>query len=275
MSGRIYVVATPIGNLSDFPPRGIEALKSSDLLLCEDTRHTRKLLDHFGIDVRMKSFHEHNEDALAASIIERVREGDTISIVSDAGLPLLSDPGFPLIRLAREDGLTVTPIPGPFAGAMALVASGIAPVPFTFWGFSPHRSGERSRFWERVLASGMTGIVYESPQRVAQSLHDLEEIAPTVAVTVAREMTKLHEEFLHGSPGSIRRELEMRDSVRGEITIVVGAAPEQFEAAPDDERLREEFEQLRSRGMKSGEAARLLAERYGLDRKLVYSRISG
>ena len=275
MSGRIYVVATPIGNLADFSPRAVEAIRSSDLLLCEDTRHTRKLLDHFGLRVPVQSFHEHNEDASTDSIIDRVRGGATVALVSDAGLPLLADPGFPLIRRAREEGLTVTPIPGPFAGALALVASGIAPVPFTFWGFTPHRSGERRRFWERVIASRTTAVVYESPQRVIESLRELSEIAGDVEVTLAREMTKIHEEFLYGTPASIERELAARESLRGEITLVVGASAAAVEEAPDDERLRAEFEQLRSRGMKSGEAARLLAERYGLERKDVYSRISG
>lgn len=275
MSGRIYVVATPIGNLGDFPPRAIEVLRGCDLLLCEDTRHTRRLLDHFGIRVRTQSFHDHNEDTLAAPILERVRGGETVGLVSDAGLPLLADPGFPLVRLAREQGVPVTPVPGPFAGALALAASGIAPVPFTFWGFSPHRAGERRRFWERVIASGMTGVVYESPHRLIDSLGDLDELAPDVPLTVAREMTKMYEEFLHGTPSSVRSQLRERDSIKGEITLVVAPVEGEREEAPDDDRLRQEFEQLRSRGMKSGEAARLLAERYRLDRKEVYSRISG
>ncbi len=144
MPGKLLIVGTPIGNLSDLSPRAIEALRSADLILCEDTRHTRKLLTHFSIDRPTASFHDHNEDAKAASCIERIAAGETVAMVSDAGMPLVSDPGFRLVRLARERDVTVEPIPGPFAGVLALVASGIAPLPFTFLGFAPHRHGERS-----------------------------------------------------------------------------------------------------------------------------------
>ena len=133
----LLLVGTPLGNLADMSPRAIDALKSADLILCEDTRHTRKLLNHFGIDRPTDSYHEHNEEAKAAAMIERVEAGQTIALVSDAGMPVVSDPGYRIVRLARERGLTVEPIPGPFAGVLALAASGIAPLPFTFLGFTP------------------------------------------------------------------------------------------------------------------------------------------
>ena len=146
MPGKLVIVGTPIGNLSDLSPRAIEALKAADLILCEDTRHTRKLLTHFGIDRPTQSFHEYNEEEKGEKIIEKIVGGAVIALVSDAGMPVISDPGFRLVRLARERDVAVEPIPGPFAGIMALVASGIAPAPFSFFGFAPHREGERVEF---------------------------------------------------------------------------------------------------------------------------------
>src|SRR5438309_10506053 len=152
MSGKLLIVGTPIGNLSDFSPRGVEALKSADLILCEDTRHTRKLLTHFGIDRPTQSFHEHNEDQKSSNIINTILKGAVVALVSDAGMPVISDPGFRLVRLAREKTVTIEPIPGPFAGIMALVASGIATAAFMFFGFAPHRAGERDEFSGRLAA---------------------------------------------------------------------------------------------------------------------------
>src|SRR5712691_1480718 len=132
MPGKLVLVGTPIGNLSDFSPRGVEALKSADVILCEDTRHTRKLLTHFGIETPSESYHEHNEDEKAPRLIERLERGATLALVSDAGMPVVSDPGYRIARLAREHGIAIEPIPGPFAGVLALVASGLPPHPFTF-----------------------------------------------------------------------------------------------------------------------------------------------
>lgn len=275
MAGRLYLIGTPLGNLSDLSPRAIEALRVSDLLLCEDTRHTGKLLSAFEIRTPMRSFHEHNQDQKLEEAIRMLHEGQTIALVSDAGMPLLSDPGFPLVRRARELGIPLTPVPGPFAGALALVASGIAPVPFTFWGFVPSRQGERRRFWERIRSSGMTAVVYESPNRVIESLRDAAGILGEVEVTAAREMTKIHEEFIHGSPASVADILAARDNVRGELTLVIGAAAPQRDVPPDDDALRAELDTLRSSGMKSSEAIRVIADRYGLDRRELYARLSG
>src|SRR5687768_12599799 len=198
---RLLIVGTPLGNLSDMPPRAIEALKSADLILCEDTRHTRKLLTHFGIDSPTTSYHEHNEDAKAADLIDRIERGETLALVSDAGMPVISDPGYPIVRLARERGLTIEPIPGPFAGVLALAASGIAPLPFTFLGFTPHRQGERLDFYRGAAELGHAVVVYESPERVVASLQDALEVLGDTEVTVAREMTKMHEELLNGKIG--------------------------------------------------------------------------
>lgn len=267
--GRLLIVGTPLGNLADFPPRAIEALESADLILCEDTRHTRKLLTHFGIDRPTASYHDHNEEAKAGSLIDRVEEGETLALVSDAGMPVVSDPGFRLVRLARERLLTVEPIPGPFAGVLALVASGIAPLPFTFLGFTPHRQGERLDFYRNAATIGHTVIVYESPERVLDSLHDAREVLGDVDVTVAREMTKMHEEFVHGTISSVLTELESRSRVHGEITLVFAAASKQDEVA-DVETIRAAFTRLRDGGMRRNDAVKAVAEKFGMRKNDVY-----
>ena len=274
MTGKLLIVGTPLGNLSDMPPRAVEALKSADLILCEDTRHTRKLLTHFGIDRPTDSYHEHNEDAKATSLIERVERGETLALVSDAGMPVVSDPGYRIVRLARERGVLVEPIPGPFAGVLALVASGIAPLPFTFLGFSPHRQSERRDFYRTAAELGHTVIVYESPERVVASLEDALEVLGDTEVTVAREMTKMHEEILSGSISTVLATLRERDRVYGEITIVF-AAPSREVAEVSSVELRVEFERLRESGMRRNDAVKAVAEKFGMRKNDVYRLLTG
>jgi 16S rRNA (cytidine1402-2'-O)-methyltransferase len=269
MSGKLLIVGTPLGNLADFPPRAVAALKSADLILCEDTRHTRKLLTHFGIERPTDSYHEHNEDERAARFIDRIERGETIALVSDAGMPVISDPGYPLVRLARERGVTIEPIPGPFAGVLALAASGIPPLPFTFLGFTPHRHGERLDFYRRAALIGHTTIVYESPERVIASLEDALEIFGDTEVTLARELTKMHEEILSGTISHVLAALRERASIYGEITLVLGApAKVREEASPDE--IRAEFQRLRDTGMRRNDAVKAVAEKFGLRKNDVY-----
>jgi 16S rRNA (cytidine1402-2'-O)-methyltransferase len=267
--GKLLVVGTPIGNLSDMPPRAVEALQSADVILCEDTRHTRKLLTHFRIEKPAERYYEHTEDERAARYIDRIEHGDVVAIVSDAGMPLVSDPGYRIVRMARERGIAVEPIPGPFAGVLALVASGIAPLPFTFLGFTPHRSGERRDFYRNAADLGHTFIVYESPERVADSLEDALAVLGDTETTVAREMTKMHEEIVSGSVSEVLDQFRERPSVYGEITIVF-AAPKAHgvEASPDE--IRVEFERLRAEGMRRNDAVKLVAEKFGLRKNDVY-----
>jgi len=272
--GKLLIVGTPIGNLSDLSPRAIEALKSASVILCEDTRHTRKLLTNFGISTPTQSLHEHNEESQAQNVIEKIAGGAVIAMVSDAGMPVISDPGFRVVRLARERGLPIEPIPGPFAGIIALVASGIAPMPFTFFGFSPHRAGERKDFYRRVAAAAQTAIVYESPERIAESLADALEILGDVDMTLAREMTKIHEEFLSGSISVVLAEVKQRGAVRGEITLVFAAALERKQEASPAEIARE-FERLRDSGMRRNDAVKAVAERFGLRKNDVYKSLLG
>jgi 16S rRNA (cytidine1402-2'-O)-methyltransferase len=266
---KLFIVGTPLGNLADFPPRAVAALKSADLILCEDTRHTRKLLTHFGIDRPTDSYHEHNEDEKAERLIERIEAGETLALVSDAGMPVVSDPGYRIVRLARERGVEVEPVPGPFAGVLALVASGLAPLPFTFLGFTPHRQGERLDFYRNAAELAHTVVFYESPERVVVSLEDALEVFGDTEVTVAREMTKMHEEFVHGRVSEVLATLQSRDRVHGEITIVLAAPARQAETA-SPEQIRAEFERLRDTGMRRNDAVKAVAEKYGLRKNDVY-----
>jgi 16S rRNA (cytidine1402-2'-O)-methyltransferase len=267
--GRLLLIGTPIGNLNDLTPRALEALKRCDLLLCEDTRHTGLLLQHFGVSAKLESFHDHNEDSRTAAVLQRLAAGETIGLVSDAGMPLLSDPGYVLVRAARTTGVVVEPIPGPFAGALALIASGLPPQPFVFHGFAPHRQGDRQRFYSAIAAQRMTAVVYESPERILRSLEDARAALGDVEVTVAREMTKLHEEFLHGTISSVLETLEARPAIRGEITIVFASASE-TRTALDPAACAAEFRRLRAEGMSRPDATRLLSEKYGIARKELY-----
>ena len=269
MTGKLILVATPIGNLGDFPPRAIEALRSADLVLCEDTRHSRKLLTHFGIDKPTDSYHDHNEEEKAPQIVQRVERGETIAMVSDAGMPVISDPGYRLVRLVRERGLQVEVIPGPFAAAIALSASGIPPLPFTFLGFSPHRQNERLDFYRRARELGHTVVFYESPERVIASLEDALEVLGDVDVTVARELTKMHEELINGRLHDVLHTLRDRDAIRGEITVVIGAAKEQAVEA-DASTIRAEFERLRAEGMRRNDAVKVVAEKFSMRKNDVY-----
>ncbi|MDX1582386.1 MAG: 16S rRNA (cytidine(1402)-2'-O)-methyltransferase [Thermoanaerobaculia bacterium] len=270
------VIATPIGNLSDLSERAAEAIRSCDLLLCEDTRVTRKLVTHLGAGVDLASHHEHNEQGQVESLIERMERGAAIGLVSDAGTPLISDPGFPLVRAARERGIRVEPIPGPSAGLAALSASGIAPVPFCFLGFLPRKSAERRELFRSLQSLRMTAVAFESPHRLEKSLVDLEQELGEIEISVARELTKMHEEILTGTVEEVRRDLESKPRIRGEITIVISApSPRSGEfSMPDPEQLRQEFEALRSSGMKRTDAVKVLAERYGLPRRELYDKLA-
>ena len=220
--GRLLVVATPIGNLDDLSPRAVEALRGADLVACEDTRHTGRLLAGLGLDRPLVSLHEHNERRRVPRLLAELESGKTVAVVSDAGTPLLSDPGYVLVREAAARGLRVEPVPGPSAVLAALVASALPPHPFTFAGFPPPKSGKRRTFYRRWADLGHTLVLFESPHRLLPSLEDaLAELGDRPAA-LCRELTKLHEEVLRGTLSEIHREMAARDSVKGEIVLVVG-----------------------------------------------------
>jgi len=224
--GTLYVVATPIGNLADVSHRALEVLRTVDRIACEDTRWTRKLLTHHGIRTPLTAYHDHNEDRAARSIVERLRSGENVALVTDSGTPLISDPGFRLVRLAVEENVSVVPVPGPSAVAAALSAAGVPPHPFLFAGFLPRKSGARRRRAEGLGDVPATLVFYESPHRVASSLRDLSEVLGEREAAVCREMTKIHEEFLRGTLVELADEAERRP-FKGEIVIVVGPPPKE------------------------------------------------
>lgn len=222
MAGKLVVVATPIGNLDDLSPRAQAAFEEADLIACEDTRHTGRLLAHLGIKKPLVSLHEHNERQRLPRLLSDLEAGKTVALASDAGTPLLSDPGFVLVREAAANGIRIEPIPGPSAILAALVASGLPPYPFTFAGFPPPKSGKRRTFYKAWTALGHTLVFFESPHRLLPSLEDaLTELGDRPAA-IGRELTKMHEEVLRGTLSELLEELRKRPSLKGEFVVVIG-----------------------------------------------------
>ncbi|MCZ6507847.1 MAG: 16S rRNA (cytidine(1402)-2'-O)-methyltransferase [Acidobacteria bacterium] len=222
MSGILFVVSTPIGNLADLSPRARDVLASAAVVACEDTRRTGRLLAHCGIKNRLLSLHEHNEASRVPSLVERLAQGDDVALVSDAGTPLLCDPGFLLVREAAARGVTVRAVPGPSAVLAALAVSGLPPYPFTFGGFVPRKAGKRRTFFAGLADLGHTSIAFESPHRIQASLEAAAEVLDERPVVLCRELTKLHEEVLRGTASTIADHLEQRASIKGEIVLVIG-----------------------------------------------------
>ena len=222
MAGRLILLSTPIGNLEDLSPRARQGFEEADLVLCEDTRHTGRLLARLGLDKRLMSLHEHNEKGRVAGILEMLDQGATVALASDAGTPLVSDPGYLLVRAAVAAGIAVEHRPGPSAVMTALVLSGLPPYPFTFVGFPPRKRGKRRRFFHRFAGLDHTLVLFESPHRLLASLDDAALELGNRPAAVARELTKLHEELLHGRLLELRETLAARPSLKGEFTLVIG-----------------------------------------------------
>ena len=224
----LYLVGTPIGNLEDITLRALRVLKEVDVIACEDTRQTQKLLNHYAIGTRTTSYHEHNEMTKSAELVKEMQEGMSVALVSDAGMPGISDPGYRLITLAIRHHVPVVPIPGAAAFLAALVASGLPTDSFRFSGFLPAKRGERRAALEAIKSSPRTQVFYEAPHRVVDSLEDVcEVLGETRHVVIAREVTKLHEEFLRGRAGEVLENLKSREAVKGEITLLIGKAREE------------------------------------------------
>lgn len=225
--GILYLVATPIGNLADLSFRAVDVLKAVDLIACEDTRHSRSLLEHYGIARPLVALHQYNEDLAAARLLERLRRGETVALVADAGTPVISDPGFPLVRLVREAGLKVVPIPGPCALVAALSASGLPVGRFAFEGFPPRKAAARRTFFESLRDEPRTLIFYESAHRVQDTLHDLAATFPLERrLVIARELTKRYETFVSTTVGEAPLLLEREPNLRrGEFVLLLEGAP--------------------------------------------------
>lgn len=223
MPGKLIVVATPIGNLEDLSPRAAAVLQEADLVVCEDTRRTGRLLARLGEKRPLISLYEHNERRRLPRLLSDLKAGRILALVTDAGTPLLSDPGYLLVRESLEIGVSVEHVPGPSAVLAALVLSGLPPHPFTFLGFPPPKAGKRRRFFSRFADFEHTLVIFESPHRLLASLADLEDVLGDRPIAIARELTKLHEEVRRGSLSEVRKELARTTSLRGEFTLVVGA----------------------------------------------------
>ena len=268
----LFVVATPIGNLEDITFRAVRTLKECELIACEDTRHTRHLLDHYGVTTPLTSYHEHNEVEKAVELTERMRAGVKVAIVSDAGTPLISDPGYRLIQSALKAGFVVVPIPGACAAVTALSAAGLPTDAFRFCGFLPARQGRRREFLGSLKHDDATLIFYEAPHRILDALEDIEFALPGRPLALARELTKLHEEFLRGTPGELRSILEKRESVRGEFTVLIGKG-EAAEVA-DNRPLAEAVAELERAGVSRMDAIKQVARDRKLSKRDVYRELS-
>lgn len=230
----LYLVGTPIGNLDDITLRALRLLKEVDVIACEDTRQTQKLLNYFAIATRTTSYHEHNEMTKSAELVKEMQEGASVALVTDAGMPGISDPGYRLIALAIRHHVPVVPVPGASAFLAALVASGLPTDSFRFSGFLPAKRGDRRAALEAVKSSPRTQVFYEAPHRIVEALQDVVEVlGESRQVVVAREVTKIHEEFLRGRAGEVLANLEAREAVKGEITLLIGKAKEGARGAAD------------------------------------------
>jgi len=267
MPGALFIVATPIGNLEDITYRAVRVLRTVDRIACEDTRQTRKLLDHYGIEKPLVSYHEHNEQDRAGELLRELEAGQNIALVSDAGTPLIADPGYRIVQRARAAGITVTPIPGASAILTALSASGLPTDAFEFRGFFPAKHGARRRLLDEIRDSASTQIFYEAPHRMVETLQDIEEILRGRPVVVARELTKIHEEFLSGTAAEIRTALESRTAIKGEFTIMIGKGA----GKPVDERpIEESVSELIAQGVPRMDAYKRVARERGLSKRDVY-----
>ena len=269
------MVGTPIGNLEDITLRALRILGEVDLIACEDTRHTQKLLNHYKLDKPLVSYHEHNELTRSSELMIKLEQGAKIALVSDAGMPLVSDPGYRLVTLCLRHQIPVVPIPGPSALLAALAACGLPNEEFLFFGFLPARSGERRRALERLRIEDRTIIFYEAPHRVAESIADALEILGDRPACLAREITKVHEEFLRGKLSDLAASLNQRP-VRGEITLLIGP-PDPVAGiahANSSQSLSDRVEELiRQAKLDRKDALKLAAKERGLTRRAAYDEL--
>ena len=268
MAGILYVIATPIGNLEDITLRALAIFKQVDLIAAEDTRHTRILLARYEIRKPLTSYHEHNEKSQAPLLIERLQRGQNVALVTDAGTPAISDPGYRLIVGAIAAGIRIVPVPGPSALLAALSASGMPTDRFVFEGFLPSKTAERQKKLERLRDEPRTLIFYEAPHRLHESLADMRRIFGQREIAVGRELTKLHEEFVRGSLDDVNLKLAGRE-LKGEITIVVRGASSHKELA-SEEQLCTEIDRLVGEGAGIKQIAETLSGRYALPKRQLY-----
>ncbi|WAK02731.1 16S rRNA (cytidine(1402)-2'-O)-methyltransferase [Methylobacter sp. YRD-M1] len=269
--GKLYVVATPIGNLADITFRAVEILKQVDLIAAEDTRHVKMLLQHYGISNKVVSLHQHNEDTASAGLLEKMRQGQSVALVSDAGTPLLSDPGMPLVRMVKDAGLEVSPVPGACALIAALSAAGLPVTKFSFEGFLPRTSSARQAFFHEKQMCPTTWVFYESSHRILASLKDMSEVLPLDRqIVIARELTKLHETIVKTNLGKALELVETDENMRkGEFVVIVdGAVVDKKEQVITPEQQKLLAVLLRECSIKT--AVAMAVEITGVRKKLLY-----
>jgi 16S rRNA (cytidine1402-2'-O)-methyltransferase len=275
----LYLVGTPIGNLEDITLRALRVLKEADLIACEDTRQTQKLLNHYGVSTRTISYHEHNEMTRAPELVLHLERGARLALVTDAGMPGISDPGFRLISLAIRHHVPVVPIPGASAFLAALVASGLPADSFRFSGFLPAKRGQRRQVLESIKDSPRTQVFYEAPHRVKEAIEDVVEVlGGNRHIVIAREVTKIHEEFLRGRASEVLQILNARPEIKGEITLLIGKA-EEVEArvgtgAPARPGIRARLEQVMAgQGLDEKAALKKVAKEMGISKSEAYREL--
>ncbi|HEY1464785.1 MAG TPA: 16S rRNA (cytidine(1402)-2'-O)-methyltransferase [Terriglobales bacterium] len=271
----LYVVATPIGNLEDITLRALRVLKEVDLIACEDTRQTQKLLNHFGITTRTVSYYEQNEASRSKELVNELTAGKRIALVTDAGMPGISDPGFRVVALAIEHGIQVVPIPGATAMISALAASGLQTDSFQFRGFLPPKSGQRRKALEGIRNSQQTEIFYEAPHRLKEAIEDVvAELGDSRSIVIARELTKIHEEFLRGHAAQVLKELNSRGEIKGEITLLIGKAVEDQSAAHHQESVRERVRQIMAeQNLDEKAGLKIVAKERGISKSDAYREL--
>ena len=279
MAGKIYLVATPIGNLSDISMRAIETLKNVDIIACEDTRNTIRLLNHFEIKGHLTSYHEYNKIDKAYELCEKVKEGKNIAFVSDAGMPAISDPGYELVDIAYKEGLEVTVVPGASAVVSALAISGISSRRFAFEGFLPADKNEKKEILTELSQESRTLILYEAPHRLLKTLKELFEYMGDRNIAIVREITKLHEEVLRGKLADIIADYESeRIAVRGEYVLVIEGKSllekrEERQKSFEEISVREHYEKYIAEGMDKKEAMKAVAKDRGIQKRDVYKEL--
>lgn len=274
MSGSLYIVATPIGNLEDITQRAIRVLSEVDLIACEDTRHTRKLLNHFGISTPTTSYHDHNEKVRAPELLKALQQGSNIAIVSDAGTPGISDPGFRIVRLAVENAVPVVPVPGPTALISALVASGFPTDEFFFAGFLPAKANQRRNRLTELASIPATLVFYEAPHRIAETLKDARQMLGEREAVVARELTKLHEEMRRGTLSELAEIFAEGKQARGEMVLIIDR--NEIETGNEEQtrvELSDLVAQLESQGLDSRAALKQAAKQLRLSRDEAYRQL--
>ncbi len=270
----LFLVGTPIGNLEDITLRALRVLKEVDLIACEDTRQTQKLLTHYNVGTPTISYHEHNEITRSAELVKKLEEGAQVALVTDAGMPGISDPGYRLIALAIRHQIPVVPIPGPAAFLAALVASGLPTDSFRFSGFLPARQGQRRELLESIRDSPRTQVFYEAPHRIREALGDVvAALGPDRPVVLAREVTKLHEEFLRGRAEEVLEAVKSRE-LKGEITLLIGKSEAGSRPAAGAHAVRERFHQLVAQEkLDEKTALKRVARELGLSRSEAYREL--